>query len=60
MTIQDAINLLEDNGYVVIKHTETMKEECVECNYMHLMGKDKNCLTCSNSICLSEYMDRLF
>lgn len=58
MTIQDAINLLEDNGYAVIKYTDIMREECNKCTFSYSMGKEKNCLTCSNNICLSEYMDR--
>ena len=58
MTIQDAINLLEDNGYIIIKHTEKMREDHYNCKFASKCGKEISCLTCSNLICISELQDR--
>lgn len=53
--IQEAILFLKENGYLVIKKTECMIEDSRDCEEMSMLGKDKDCLECSCSICLMGY-----
>jgi hypothetical protein len=47
--IYDAIKLLKENGYVIKKFTEVMKNDAKECE---LSGCQKDCDGCSCNMCI--------
>ena len=49
--IQEAKKLLRENGYVIIKLTQAMKDDLDECDRSE---GDKDCSSCSCSICIAE------
>lgn len=53
--IQDAIQFLRDNGYIVVKKTDTMIEDSSKCEEMSRLGKDMECSMCSCNMCLVGY-----
>jgi hypothetical protein len=52
--IKNAIKILQNEGFKVIKLSERMKKDIKECNEMNSIGKDKDCLGCSCNICLMQ------
>ncbi|WP_017826186.1 MULTISPECIES: hypothetical protein [Clostridium] len=51
MNLKEALKIVHQNGYIVIKPTEDMEEDmdkCVNC------GSNGDCLSCSANICLLE------
>jgi len=49
--IQEAKKLLRENGYVIIKLTQAMKDDLDECD---MLEGDKDCSSCSCSVCIVE------
>ena len=49
--IKDAIRLLEDNGYRVIKITEGMKHDMDLCE---TLNGDYECIECNCSVCIMQ------
>jgi len=47
--IQEAKQLLRDNGYAIKKMTKSMKEDSDKCE---AMGYEGDCMGCSCSVCL--------
>ena len=52
--INQAIKLLNENGYIVKKWTKAMDEDAKECEYMANEGLDKDCCGCACSVCLCQ------
>lgn len=52
--IKNAIQLLKNNGFKIIKLSERMQKDMKECNEMNSIGKDKECLGCSCNICIMQ------
>lgn len=52
--IKNAIQLLKNNGFKIIKLSERMQKDMKECNEMNSIGKDKKCLGCSCNICIMQ------
>ncbi|MDU5080252.1 hypothetical protein [uncultured Tissierella sp.] len=52
--IKKAKNILEKEGFKVIKLSESMKRDMKQCNEMNSIGKDKDCLGCHCGICIMQ------
>lgn len=52
--IRNAINILEKEGFKVIKISSSMKRDMKECSEMNCIGKDKDCMGCSCGICIMQ------
>ena len=50
--IEKAKKLLKDNGYIILKFTEEMKNDSKECDAMDDDGESKECFFCSCSMCV--------
>jgi len=50
--IKEAISLLHNNGYKVIKFTKRMKLDEADCTKQEEQGDSKDCSECSCSICV--------
>lgn len=53
--IEEAKQLLRDNGYVIIPISKKMQEDLEECEYYNEMGEEKDCISCSCNICIGNY-----
>ena len=54
--IAKAKRLLAENGYIVKKWTHSMEEDANECEDMEEKGLEKDCCSCSCSICLIQWI----
>lgn len=56
--IEEAIRLLRNKGYSIIKLTEDMKKDVQECAYYSEIkdGQDKDCISCKCNMCIAEFM----
>ena len=52
--IEQAIKLLQKNGYIVKKWTSAMEKDAKECEEMSESGKDKDCVGCACSMCIAQ------
>lgn len=52
--IEQAIKLLQKNGYIVKKWTSAMEKDAKECEKMSESGKDKDCVGCACSMCIAQ------
>ena len=52
--IAKAKKLLVENGYIVKKWTHSMEEDANECEDMEEKGLEKDCCSCSCSVCLMQ------
>lgn len=52
--ISEAKRLLEANGYIVKKWTQSMEVDANECIEMESQGEEKDCNCCSCSVCLMQ------
>lgn len=50
--LENAIQLLEQNGYAVVKMSPQMQEDAEECEKLSGEGKDKDCSECSCAFCI--------
>ena len=53
--IENAIKLLRENDYAVIKKSKGMLIDEEECEKMSCKGEDKDCLECRCSICIMQH-----
>ena len=53
--IEEAKQLLIENGYVIIPISKKMQEDLEECEYCNVMGEEKDCISCSCNICIGNY-----
>lgn len=50
--IKAAIELLRENDYVVIKKTQSMKDDMDACAEMSSKGQNMDCFSCACNICV--------
>lgn len=52
--VKQAINLLRNNGYIVLKWTKEMEYAANECEEMEENGESMDCCDCPCNVCLMQ------